>query len=133
MKIQFEKEEAENIFYNALCNAVGTGLIGGYGLKMGYDEEEYRQARELFKKEKPNETPCWEDVLMEILRSGNQLTLIDEEGDGEYTRSITLQDVHERVSTVSGRALLNIIQEQDDADDADIVIQTVFFKEVVFG
>ena len=70
---------------------------------------------------------------MEILRSGNQLTIIDEEGDGEYTRSITLQDVHERVSTVSGRALLNIIQEQDDADDADVVIQTVFFQNVIFG
>ena len=133
MKIQFEKEEAENIFHNALCNAVGTGLIRGYGLEMGYDEEDYKLAKEKWQKENPNETACWEDVLMEILKIGKQLTIIDEEGDGEYTSSITIQDVHERVSTVSGRALLNIIQEQDDADDADVVIQTVFFKEVIFG
>jgi hypothetical protein len=34
---------------------------------------------------------------------------------------------------VKPRNLLNIINEEDDIDDADAVLQTLFFGEVIFG
>jgi hypothetical protein len=34
---------------------------------------------------------------------------------------------------VPAKNLLNIINEEDDADDADIVLQTLFYGDVIFG
>jgi hypothetical protein len=67
------------------------------------------------------------------LKDGKKLTMIDHECEGEYTRSITIKDVHKRVSQTPIRHLMNMINEEDDAETADVVIQSVFFKDVIFG
>ena len=69
---------------------------------------------------------------MEILRGGGTLTLVDEE-NGLDPSVISLQDVHERVQNTDVRHLLDAINEEDDADTADVVLQTVFYGEVIFG
>jgi hypothetical protein len=58
--------------------------------------------------------------------------MVDHESDDEET-SITLKDVHERTSRTPPRNLINITTENDDAIDADCVVQTVFFGEIVYG
>ena len=125
MTINLTTQESEEYFYNALCN--GLDYMGGYGLRMDYKKEHYAQA-----KSKLTE-PCFEDVLMQILRDGNTFGFTDIEGDGSYDVQITLEDVHNKMSNVEPNRLLEMINEDDDAETADVIIQTVFYDEVIFG
>jgi hypothetical protein len=130
MKIIFEKSEAEQYFFDAMCN--GLGQIGYYGCDLRYKAKDYKQAKE--KLESTTDTMiCYEDILMQILKDGNKLTIVDEEGGDDEEYSITLTDVHERMSNVPIHNLTNIIEGNDDAYDADAIIQTIFFQDIVFG
>lgn len=129
MKIILEKQESEEIFFNAMCN--GLGYVTGYGLELDYKEKEYTAAAAAIKAK--GESPCFEDVLLEILKRGGSLTLVDRECDGEYTSTITLKDVHKRVAQTPANHLLDMINEQDDACTADVVLQSVFFQDIIFG
>lgn len=125
MEIKLTNEESLEMFYTALCN--GLGYVEGYGLELDYDGEDYKSAREKL------ESPCYEDVLIQILKDGNKLTLIDKENDGDITSSITIEDVYDRVSKTPFRFLSDMINENDDAETADVIIQTVFYEEIIFG
>jgi hypothetical protein len=125
MKIILTHEESEKYFYNALCNSLG--YVDGYGLEMDFKHEDYKSAKNKLK------NPCYEDILMQILRDGNKLTLLDFEGDGDQTKSITLADVHRRVQETPTRHLMNMIEENDDAETGDVILQQVFYQEIVFG
>lgn len=127
MKIQLQPTEAEGIFHASLCNVYGSGYFNGYGLEFIWDDEAYAAAR------KKLSNPCLEDVLLQIIKDGGTLGVIDHECDGEYNAHIDLKVIHERMELVKPRNLLNIINEEDDIDDADAVLQTLFFGEVIFG
>lgn len=150
MEIKLTKEESEKYFHSALCN--GAGYIGGHGLELDYKEKDYKEAKKSLQEKidkgeiphfvyhpdymkKKGEKPeiCREDVWMEILSIGKKLKMIDHEGEGEYTREITLADVHERVQKTDPDHLLDMVNENDDAVTADVIIQQVFFNEVIFG
>lgn len=130
MKILLEKNEAEEIFFNAMCNGLGY-MCGGYDLELDFVDKEYQTAAANLKAE--GASPCFEDVLMQILRDGNSLNIIDLGCGGEYSSSITLKDVHERVALTPVSHLMDMINENDDACTADVVLQTVFFEDVIFG
>ena len=127
MKIQLTEEESEKIFHNSLCNG---HQIAHYGLQMDYSEEEYEEAKKRLQKK--GEDDCLEDVWLEILKGGGTLTLVDEE-NGMDPSVITLKDVHERVQEAPVRHLLDAINEQDDGDTADVILQSVFYQDVIFG
>lgn len=124
MTIQLTPQESETHFHNALCN--GLGQMRAYGLELEYDDDHYKEARTKL------DSPCFEDVLMQILKDGHSLTLVDEEGD-EEDAIVTLKDVHERISKTPIRHLVNAIEEEDDAETADVILQTVFLNDVVYG
>jgi hypothetical protein len=130
MKILLEKNEAEEIFFNAMCNGLGY-VTSGYDLELDFDDKEYQTAAAKLKA--GGASPCFEDVLMQILRDGGSLNLIDLGCDGEYSSAITLSDVHERVAKTPVNHLMDMINEQDDACTADVVIQSVFFEDIIFG
>ena len=133
MTISLTPQEAESHFYNALCN--GLGYIGDYGLELTYDDADYEAAKQNILKNRTAadiSTVCYEDVLLQILRDGKTLTLIDNEG-GEDDAIITLKDVHERVEKTPLRHLMDAINENDDAITADVILQTVFLNDVVYG
>jgi hypothetical protein len=133
MKIVTENNaEIEELFYNSLCNAVSTGYMAGYGLELTYENEDYEEAKKSLK-EKTSDTICFEDVLMEILKMGKPLTMKDVENDDAYTSKIYIKDLHKRFRKVPSSTLSNIMRQEDDVCDADVIIQTVFFKEVIFG
>ena len=129
MTIQLTTKESENYFHLALCN--GIVYIEGYGLSLSYSDVEYKKAKEELKA-KGLEFICYEDVLLQILKDGGSLEIIDEE-EGSYMSSVTLKDVHERVSKTDSQFLIQMYQENDDAVTADCILQTVFFEEVIFG
>ena len=127
MKIVLTPEESEKIFHDSMCNVFGMNYHCGYGLDLDYDELDYLESKNKLT------NPCWEDVLLQMLKDGKKLTLVDVEGDGDMTRSITIEDVHNKVQNTPIRFLSNIIEENSDVEDSNVVIQTVFFDEIVFG
>lgn len=144
MKITLEKKESEKIFHDALCN--GLSQLGYSDLELDYKDEDYAKAKKslqakLSEGKIPHEmfvfrgeTPsiCVEDVFMEILRLGLKLTVKDLQG-GDYTKSIGLKEVHERVQKTDTRQLLQMTDGTGDASTAFEVLQMVFFEESVFG
>lgn len=127
MKITLSPEESEEIFYNSLCNG---HEVAYYGLSLETVEKQYTEAKKRLLEK--GETPCLEDVWMEILRGGGKLTLVDHE-NGMEPAIIRLADVHERVQNAPVKHLMDAINEDDDGITADVVLQTVFYKEVIFG
>ncbi len=82
---------------------------------------------------------CWfnvecviEGILIQILKDGGTLTVIDIEGS-EPPCSITIQDVYDRIQNVPTQNLFAILTENDDGVDADAVLQTVFFNEIIYA
>jgi hypothetical protein len=127
MKILLTPEESEEIFYNSLCN--GHGLAHS-GLSLQTSATEYEKAK--IRLIGGGSSPCLEDVWMEILRGGGRLALVDHEGEG-LPSTITLKEVHERVQTTPINHLMDAINEQDDGITAEVIIQIVFFNDVIYG
>jgi hypothetical protein len=125
MQIILTPQESEEFFYNALCN--GLFDMRGYGLEFKYNKDHYAQAKSKLT------SPCFEDVLMQILRDGNTIGFEDVECDGEYSKQITLEDVHTKMSSVDPERLLEMKNETDDAGTADVILQTIMYGEVIFG
>ena len=128
MEIKLTKEESEEYFYNALCN--GLMYINQYGIDVIVDEKAYKKAKNTLKKN--NKECCYEDVLMEVLRQGDKLNLCEtEEMKDNY---VTLDLVHQRVEKTEVRHLMAMFEEDDDADTADCIIQSVLFDgEIIYG
>ena len=129
MTIQLTPAEAESHFYDAMCN--GLGELSYYDLEMDWDEHEYRDARVKLNNAQPNVQQCFEDILMEMLRSGNTLWIVDQNDDERHP--ITLELIHERVQLTPTRHLMDAINERGDATTADCILQTVIYKDVIFG
>jgi len=131
MNIQLTDKESEEYFYNSLCNAVATGYMAGYGLRLDFEDADYAAAKKTLKDK--GDSPCMEDIWMQILREGKKLTFTDIEGEGENTRSVTLEDVHKKVALTPLNHLTDMVNENDDAVTADVILQTVFFDSIIFG
>ena len=87
MQILLTPQESEDFFLNALCN--GLSYFDGYGLELTYNQDAYNKAKQTLR-----QGVAWEYILMQILRQGDTLRIVDHECDGEYSRDITLADVH---------------------------------------
>ena len=131
MQIILTPQESENFFFDSLCN--GLGELSCYGLELKYEKADYQSAKRNLHEQDLEDSICFEDVLMQILREGGSLKFIDTECDGEYTRSISMVDVHARVAKTPIRHLVDQINENSDAVTADVILQTVLFEEVIFG
>jgi hypothetical protein len=129
MNINLTHEESEAHFYNAICN--GLGELRYYDLELDYDAKEYKAAKQQLNNKQPDTQACWEDVLMEMLRSNNTLWIVDQNDSERHP--ITLNLVHERVQQTPVNHLMNAINENDDATTADCIIQTVIYGEVIYG
>ena len=131
MQIQLTPQESETMFHNALCN--GLGYMSGYGLEFEFNDSDWWSAKRNLREAVPASRICYEDILMQILRDGGSLTMTDIECDGEYTSSVSLADVHSRVQKTPLRFLADMIDGRDDAETADVILQTVFFEDIIFG
>lgn len=127
MEIVLTHEESEKMFHDALCNG-GLSELSMSGIMFTYKKDDYEHAK------KQLENPCYEDVLMQILKDGNKLRFVDEECDGEYSRSITLEDVHTKTCKTPFEHLSAYINEEDDATTAYILLQAILYDgEIIFG
>lgn len=47
MEIKLTNQESEKYFYNALCNAVGSGYISSYGINISVETNLYDRAKKI--------------------------------------------------------------------------------------
>lgn len=135
MELNLSNQQSEEFFYNALCNAVGTAYIDGMGLELKSDPVDFQEAKKMLQENAKGGASvevCYEDILMQILRMNRRLTLVDHEC-GMPAKTIVLSDVHERVPKMQEDHLMDMINETDDAETASVLLQTVFYEEIVFG
>jgi len=125
MEIKLEREEILSVFHTALCN--GLAQMQYYGIALDYDKDDYDSAKGKVK------DGCYEDVLMQVLLDGKSLLFVDEESDDSEFHEVFLDDVLTGVVKADPDVLFNIINERDDAFDADYVLQCVVFGEVIYG
>lgn len=130
-KITLTAQLSEELFHNALCNGLGY-VCTGYDLSIGYKKDDYAAAKAKLTDTLEFGGVCYEDVLLQILRDGNTISLVDEEWEGD-TVTITLADVHARVQETPVYYLMQMINEEDDAVTSDVILQTVFLGEVIYG
>lgn len=127
MQVILTEKESEDIFYNSLCN--GLSVISNWGFDISYSDKHYKEAKFHLIEEKGG--LCYEDILMQLLKMGNSIEFIDIE-QGTDSKTLTLKMIHENVSKAPIHNISNIINEYDDAEDADVILQFVIFGEVVY-
>ena len=125
---KISKEKCLELFHTALCNSMM--YTEGHGISIDYDVNEYKAAKS--KLISNGEVVAYEDIIIQILKDGNKITIIDEEG-GVYTTTISIEDVYERLPDAPEYAIKQMINEEDDAITGDTILQYVFFNEVLFG
>jgi len=133
-KITLTPELSEELFHAALCNSLGY-MCSGYDLSIGYHKQDYKNAKAKLTDPSEFGGVCYEDVLLQILRDGNTLTIEEECSELENSEifAITLSDVHARVQETPVDYLMQMINEEDDAVTGDVILQTVFLGEVIYG
>ncbi len=130
MNIQLSNQEKEKFFFDAMCNGLSNTRY--WEFEVDYNEKHYNSARKSLEK-KGMSSICYEDVFMEMLRMGNTIEFIDIGCDGEYTKSLTLDMVYNNIEKTPIHNMCNIIQENDDSCDADAILQSVLFEDIIFG
>jgi hypothetical protein len=121
-----------------ISNLLSDGLhyFSGYGFEFEVSESLYAET----KSKMPNGV-SFEDICTQIVMDGGEITFIDVEGDGEYTRSFTLDAVEkalwkfldERPSDAFILAFERLTDEDYDADDCDVLLQHILFGEYMFS
>jgi hypothetical protein len=128
MTIKLTPEESEEYFYNALCNGLSY-IESGYGLELKFSSYEAQKIATKLKENGSN--ACYEDIVMQLLKDGHEINLYDH--DAEENNIIKLKDVHDKVQNAPAQRILEMAHENDDADTADVILQSVFFGEVIYG
>jgi hypothetical protein len=124
MKITFENDqEVLDLIHNALCNGLST--LAQYGITLNTRESKYRENRQ--------DGDCYEDVLTRILAKGGNLYFEDEEDESSIF--FNLEMAKENLSTHKPifHNIINMIIGNDDANDADAILQACIYGEVIYG
>jgi len=125
-KYQLSKAQAEDVFFNCLCD----NDIHIHSLQWIYGKKSYEQSKSKLMEMYKGNTPCYEDVLMEMLKDGGKLGIYDLECEEVFY--VTLADIHERMNNAPIDQLMNVLNEEYDVSDTDVIIQTIFFGEVIY-
>ena len=70
IEVKLSKEKSEEFFHNALCN--GLDYFSSNGVTLDLNEKNYQKAKKTLA-ENGNSAPCYEDVMMQMLRNGDTL------------------------------------------------------------
>lgn len=120
-----EVSDKLEVLHTALCD--GLGQICGYGFQVDYTKEAYTTAKEKLS------NPCYEDVLIQLLKDGEDITFVDVENDGEETSVLNLATFLERYNNVPKDTIKKLKEGDYDANDADDFLQYILFNEITFG
>ncbi len=123
-------KDKEDIFLLALCD--GWHTFEQSGVTIDFSEAKYKTTADIIKNK--GISPCYEDVVMQMLIDGFSISCIDDDDEESYLNTtITIQDVYDGIDLVPDNIIQDILDENYDANHADTVLQFVFFKTLIFG
>jgi hypothetical protein len=126
MEILLSKSEAEDIFFNCLCD----NDIHIHSLQWIFSKQAYESSKRKWMETYQGNTPCYEDVVMQMLKDGGKLGIYDLECEEIFY--VTLDEIHERMYKCPIDRLTNVLNEGYDVEDTDVIIQTIFFGDVIY-
>lgn len=119
----------EDYLHIALCD--GLSGISYWGFDIKYSNSQYEKEAEYYRGKRMS--PCYEDVLVRIIENGGKIKFVDIEGEGAYSVTLTQQMLHDNMKYVPQEVLKHIESEDYDAEDTNKFLQSILFKEVIFG
>jgi len=115
-----------------LTTAIEGGI--GYWACLLNDDPDWIAAREIVKN-RLQDTPCYCDVGLELLKTGKAIKFEDEE-DGTI-HELTMEKLLQGCAVFAkeeGKSPSKMLADGDfDANDADMLIQYALFGEVIYG
>ena len=130
VSIKLTEDFKKEILLNSLCN--GLGQLQAYGLELIFNDEDYTEAKKsYYKRNNQNSVACYEDILLEILTNGKHLSFLDNETDEIFHLSFEL--ALSNLDKLEVERVIQLIDETDDGETADVVLQTCLFGEIIFG
>jgi hypothetical protein len=118
------------VLFNSLCN--GLGQLYAYGLELIFNDDDYTEAKKsYYERTKKISGACYEDILLEILTMGKHITFLDNETDEVFY--LTFDLAMQNLDKLEVERVIQLIDESDDGETADVVLQTCLFGEIVFG
>jgi hypothetical protein len=138
MKIIFSKNDAEKILYDSFCNG-GLTELSFCSLSIYWDiisnYENYENAKNRLKG-KGMTSICREDVYIEILRNGDNITFKDFEEDN--TIDMNLEDALSNFNSLKEEDKIKLAKLLDDNESTDAwdcfnALQYALYCEVIYG
>ena len=132
MKIQLEKSEILNVLHSAFCNG-GLNELRHCYVELDLDEKEYNKAASLLRKKlNENETLCYEDVFIEILRSGKKIYFKDNNDNCRI--GFNLKEATSALSKeYFAKDVLATLDHLDDAITGFNLIQGCLYGKIIYG
>ena len=131
VRVSIADNDVPTLFYDCLC----SGSVGFGALRLEYTDDSYAEAKKSLLERRPEGdygTLCWEDVITEIIKTGNTLKFIDVD-DEETFYLVNLETIKKNVAKIEFHHLNAMINEQDDAITHDSILQTLIMGEIVYG
>lgn len=139
MKIEFSEEDVKKIIYDSFCNG-GLIELANCSVQIAWDEEpnksNYQEAKNRCKLKMEDGTICFEDVMLEILDSGEPIVFTDYEGEEQVELHIVTATKHlNDNSNLYKDLLLKLLDDDADYDAYDCwdALQLCLYGEVIFG
>ena len=130
VSIKLTEDFKKEILLNSLCN--GLGQLQAYGLELTFNDEDYTEAKKsYYQRNNQNSVACYEDIILEILTNGKQISFLDHETDEIFYLSFEM--ALSNLDKLEVERVIQLIDESDDSETADIVLQTCLFGEIIFG
>ena len=128
-----------------LVELLSSSLYDSYWASANYDSIEYKQL--------PNaeENDCLEDKCAKLLLAGKTIEIADRESFNDYYGSlphkwdeeektmnytISLKDIKRGINKcfkTNPKAVINLIEQEEDFYDADSILQTIVFGKAIYG
>lgn len=123
-----------NAVHHCLCNH-GLSYFGNYGLSVDWPDGDYQVAKKtlLSSGDFSDDSLCEEDVLIQIIKDGNRIVIRDDEDNGAIVGILSLSTIYDNWNAIRQSDLLELYHEEDDADTADCILQTLCFGSIVYG
>ena len=131
-EITIKKKITDDDLVNILCGATSTAC-SGWATELDWDDDCYSEAREMLigSGRKVNNI-CMEDVLLQLLKMGNDLRFWDDE-DEEW-HELDMEKLINGIESYMNSEYCESVDIDDwDDTDFDAVIQYALFDELVYG
>jgi hypothetical protein len=138
MKTEFSELDVQKIIYDSFCNG-GLIELANCSVQVDWDEEpnhsNYQEAKRRCQQKMEDGSICFEDIMLEILDSGEPIVFTDYEGEETVELHIVTatKNLNDNAHLYLD-LLLKFLDEDGDCDSFDCsdALQLCLYGEVIF-